>query len=101
MLLYRIRGPLFFCTIEKAFDRYNFTHDLIDKFVVDISDVPLIDMTGLVAMKSMFASIANEKRSVIVICNVPDVTDKLKKKISGHRVDKYVKFYSSLDEVLG
>lgn len=99
-LLYRIRGPLFFGTIEKAFDRYQFTHDMVDTFIVDITDVPFIDMTGLVAMKSMFISIAHEKRTVKVICNTPDVQQKLERKISDHHINRYVTFYPTLEEAL-
>ncbi len=99
-LLYRIRGPLFFGTIEKAFDRYRFTHDYIDNFIVDITDVPFIDMTGLVAMKSMLVSIAHEKRKVHIICNIPAVADKIRRKISEHKVSEFVRFHDRLDEVL-
>lgn len=98
-LVYRIRGPLFFGTVEKAFDRYNFTHDYINKFILDIRDVPFIDMTGLVAMKSMLNSIAHEKRTVHIVCNTPAVVDKIRKKIHGHPMMLYVKFYSSLEEM--
>lgn len=97
-LLYRISGPLFFGTIEKAFDRYNFTHDYIDNFIVDITAVPFIDMTGLVAMKSMLVSIANEKRKIHIVCNTPKVSDRIKHKIRDHEVEKYVRFYGSLKE---
>lgn len=99
-MLYRIRGPLFFGTIEKAFDRYNFTHDHVNRFILDITDVPLIDMTGLVAMKSMLASIAKEDREVHIISNSPDVVKKIKKKINDHRICKYVHFYGSVEESL-
>lgn len=96
-LLYRIRGPLFFGTIEKAFDRYRFTHDYINRFILDIRDVPFIDMTGLVAMKSMLASLAHEQRQVFILCDTPEVQEKIEKKISGHQVRPYVHFYPNLE----
>jgi SulP family sulfate permease len=99
-MLYRIRGPLFFGTIEKAFDRYRFTHDFIRCFILDIRDVPFIDMTGLVAMKSMLISVASDEREVRIICNTPEVKDKLTRKIKGHAVEKYVKFYGAVEEAL-
>lgn len=99
-MLYRISGPLFFGTIEKAFDRYNFTHDYIDNFIVDITDVPFIDITGLVAIKSMLTSIAHEKRTVHIVCNTTRITDRIKKKIKGHKVDKYVHFYQNVDDAI-
>lgn len=98
-MLYRIRGPLFFGTVEKAFDRYQFSHNYITRLILDIRDVPFIDMTGLVAIKSLLSSIAHEGRQVHIICNTPDVLDKIKKKIRNHHIEKYVHFHTSLDEV--
>lgn len=99
-MVYHIRGPLFFGTIEKAFDRYQFTHDYIDNFIVDMEDVPFIDMTGLVALKSMLASVAHEKRTVRIVCNTPAVADRIRRKISDHAVREYVHFHATLDEAL-
>jgi SulP family sulfate permease len=98
-MIYRITGPLFFGTIEKAFDRYEFTHDYVSNFILDISTVPFIDMTGLVALKSMFTSIASEKRQVHVICHIAEVRDKIKQKIKGHGITKYIHFHDSLSQL--
>lgn len=100
VLVYRIRGPLFFGTIEKAFDRYNFIHDHIKNFIVDISDVPFVDMTGLVAIKSMLTSIANEERAVHIVCKTPAITRKIRQKISDHNVKKYVHFHQKLENAI-
>jgi SulP family sulfate permease len=99
-LVYRISGPLFFGTIEKAFDRYEFTHDYITDFILDISSVPFIDMTGLVALQSMFKSIANEKRTIHVICRTPAVLEKIQQKIKGEQVREYVQFHESFDRCI-
>lgn len=99
-MLYRIRGPLFFGTIEKAFDRYQFTHDFINRLILDIRDVPFIDMTGLVAMKSLLTSIAHEDRQVYVICNTPEVLDKIQKKIGNHDVRNHVHFHTDMAEII-
>lgn len=99
-MLYRIHGPLFFGTIEKAFDRYQFTHDFINRLILDIRDVPFIDMSGLVAMKSLLTSIAHEDRQVHVICNMPEVLDKIQKKIDNHDVRNHVHFHADLEAIL-
>ncbi len=99
-MLYRVHGPLFFGTIEKAFDRYQFTHDFTKQLILDIRDVPFIDMTGLVALKSMLASIAHEDRQVHIICNMPEVQDKIQKKIGDHHVREYVHFHATPEEAL-
>lgn len=82
VMVYRIDGPLFFGTVEKAYDRYQFVHDHIHTLVIDMEHVPLIDMTGLVAMKSMLNTIAREGR-VIILCGKKEITDKIMQKISG------------------
>jgi len=100
-MLYRIRGPLFFGTIERAFDRYQFTHDFMDYLLLDIRDVPFIDMTGLVALKSMLGAIAHEKRAVAIICASPAVKEKIRRKIRGHEMEQYITFQDSPEAALG
>lgn len=100
VMIYRIRGPLFFGTVEKAFDRYNFAHDYISELIIDISDVPFIDMTGLVAMKSMLTSIAHEARGVHIVCKKETVTRRIQKKIHDHAVTQYVHFYKTLQAAI-
>lgn len=99
-MLYRIHGPLFFGTMEKTFDRYQFTHDFVKQLIIDIRDVPFIDMSGLVALKSMLASIAHENRQVHIICNAPEIQDKIEKKISNHQIREHVHFHKDITEVL-
>lgn len=82
VMLYRIDGPLFFGTVEKAYDRYQFIHDHVRTLIIDMERVPLIDMTGLVAMKSMLTSIARENREVI-LCGREEVTGRVMQKIAG------------------
>lgn len=100
VMLYRIRGPLFFGTVEKVFDRYRFTHDFVNRLILDIRDVPFIDMTGLVAMKSLLASIAHERRQVHIVCTSPEVTGKIRKKISDHHVHPFVHFHTDMESTL-
>jgi SulP family sulfate permease len=99
VMIYRIDGPLFFGTVEKAYDSYNFTHDHIRTLIIDLRNVPLIDMTGLVAMKSMLASITREGRQV-VLCGRKDVTDSILYKMSDHPARKYIKTVVSINEAL-
>ena len=100
VMIYRIRGPLFFGTIEKAFDRYNFAHDYINQLIIDISDVPFIDMTGLVALKSMLISIAHESRQVRIVCKTEAVSQKIQQKIHDHAVKSHVHFYKTVDSAI-
>jgi SulP family sulfate permease len=100
MMVYKIRGPLFFGSVERAFDNYNFVHDYINKFVLDISHVPFVDITGLVAIKSMLGSIASEKRMVYIVCDNNDICDKIKKKMDGDSKSGFIRF-CGVDEFKG
>lgn len=99
-MIYRIRGPLFFGTVEHAFDRYNFAHDYINEWIIDLSEVPFVDMTGLVAMQSMLVSIAHETRQVRIVCKTEPISYKIRQKIHDHAIRKYVHFYESVDEAI-
>ncbi|MCB9336256.1 MAG: STAS domain-containing protein [Flavobacteriales bacterium] len=99
-IYYKIRGPLFFGVVEKAFDRQNIRPDNIKQLVLDITDIPFIDMTGLVAIKSFLAVVATQDHKVYVICNVKSVTDKIKLKISGTKSQEFVEFYHHVNDVL-
>lgn len=99
-MLYCIQGPIFFGTVERVFGRYQFTHDFVDHLVLDMREVPFIDMTGLVALESMLASIAHEERKVSLICNKPYIIDKIRRKIVDHEVARYVSFYDQFDEAV-
>lgn len=99
VMVYRINGPLFFGTVEKAFDRYRFVHDHVDTLVIDMENVPLIDMTGLVAMKSMLTGIAREGREVI-LCGKKDVTHRILKKISDQPIRLHIKTVTTVEEAV-
>lgn len=98
--VYRIRGPIFFATIEKAFDRYNFAHDYIKRVIIDMTQVPFIDMTGLVALKSMLATIAHEKRSVHIVCDDADIAEKIRFKLDNHMINRYVYIRPTMEAAL-
>lgn len=99
VMIYHLRGPLFFANVEKAFDRYNFLHDYCHTLVIDMEQVSFIDMSGLVALKSMVAAIANEKRQVI-LCGAPDITSKIRKKIEDSGKSQFVTFAEKVDQAL-
>lgn len=99
VMIYRIDGPLFFGTVEKTFDRYRFVHDHIDTLLIDMEHVPLIDMTGLVAMKTMLTGIAREGRRII-LCGKRDITDRILHKISESAVRHQVEVVPTLAEAV-
>ena len=80
VMVYHIDGSIFFATIEKAFDRMGFVHDGVRTLIIDMEKVPLIDMSGLVAMKGLILDLEAQHRKVI-LCGRQDVTGPILKKL--------------------
>ena len=80
VMVYHINGSLFFGTVETALERTGFILDHIKMLIIDMEDVPLIDMTGLVAMKTLILDYQNKSR-MIVLCGRREVTDMILKKL--------------------
>jgi SulP family sulfate permease len=99
-MLYRLRGPLFFATVERAFDRYQFAHDYTRCLLLDLRDVPFIDMTGLVALKSMLAMVAKDGRSICIICTSEEMTQRIARKIEDHPMRAHIRFYTAISDAV-
>ncbi len=95
VMLYRIHGPLFFGTVEKCYDLYQFVHDEVRTLIIDMEQVPFIDMSGLVAMKNMLAAIAHENRQVI-LCGKSEVMEPILQKISDYPVRRHIRVADSV-----
>lgn len=52
IVLYDIEGPLFFGVAEKAMHAMAAIHSKVRVVILDLEDVPTLDMTGLVALES-------------------------------------------------
>jgi SulP family sulfate permease len=82
VMVYSIRGPLFFATVERAINRNHFLHPPINTLILDLEDVPLVDMTGLVALKQLLISDAMAGKRII-LCASADVLARLMLKLEG------------------
>lgn len=91
-LYYRIRGPLFFGTAEKAFDQSLFAPEHIHTLILDLSAVPFIDMTGMVALKSLLGTVATPHRRVRITGAKQEVRESIRKKMTGHPAWEFVAF---------
>ena len=80
VMVYHISGLLFFGTAEKALSRSGLLQYDIRTLIIDIENVPFIDMTGLVAMKTLILDLQGNERSII-ICGNRTVTDKILQKL--------------------
>ncbi len=81
VMVFHISGPLFFATVERVLDRTSFLRRRIDTLILDMEHVPLIDMTGLVAVKNLLLSDALSGKRVI-LCAAPDILDKIRQKMA-------------------
>lgn len=76
VMIYHINGSLFFGTVENVFSRTSFILGNIKTLIIDMEKVPFIDMTGLVAMKSLMLDMQAQKRKII-LCGSKEITDKI------------------------
>lgn len=98
-LVYRIDGPLFFGTIGKTLESSIATlPDPERKIVVDLTHVPMIDMTGMMAMTVFLNSLVRGGRPV-VICGKAHVTDKVLLKLRGSGAEGHVHAVRRLKDV--
>lgn len=99
VMVYSIRGPLFFSTAEKVMEEAHFLLDHVKVLVIDLTDVSFIDMSGLVAVQSLIETVARDNRR-IVIAGQDKVVGKLHKKLEGSKVGSKVDYVGHLTDVL-
>jgi SulP family sulfate permease len=69
VLVYNIDGPLFFGSAQKAYNRSESLNDKIKTVIINMEHVPYIDMSGLMAIRSVVGSILKEKKQTILVGN--------------------------------
>ncbi|MGD8577644.1 MAG: C4-dicarboxylic acid transporter DauA, partial [Thiohalophilus sp.] len=62
--VYDINGALFFGAAEKAISALHHANSNVEIVVLDMSDVPMIDMTGIVALESLLNNLHQQKIAV-------------------------------------
>lgn len=98
VLVYRIDGPLFFGTIGKTLESSLAAPQTTErKIVVDLTHVPMIDMTGMMAMTVFLSSLAADGRD-ITVCGKTHVTDKILLKLRGSPAEGRVHIVHRLKE---
>lgn len=76
---YSIRGPLFFGAAEKALSALRLFNPEVKVVIVDISGVPMLDMTALAALENMLLGYRQQGITLIIVgCNA-NVRLKLRK----------------------
>jgi SulP family sulfate permease len=65
-VVYEIAGPLFFGAAQKAIHALQFVGDHSKVVVLDLRSVPVLDVTGLVALESALSKLQSRKTLVIL-----------------------------------
>ena len=65
-VVYEIAGPLFFGAAQKAIHALQFVGDHSKVVVLDVHSVPVLDVTGLVALESAISKLRSRKALVIL-----------------------------------
>lgn len=73
---YEVAGPLFFGAAQRAFGVLAAT-DAASVVIVSMTHVPTVDATGLVALESLVAKLARQRRKLILVGLQPAVTELL------------------------
>jgi SulP family sulfate permease len=75
--VYDINGALFFGAAEKAISALHHANSNVEIVVLDMSDVPMIDMTGIVALESLLNNLHQQKIAVLIVNLLPRMREKL------------------------
>ena len=97
-LLFRIDGPLFFGTAEKAFDRAKtLTHEA-HTVLIDMDAVPVIDLTGLQLLEELLQHITNDGR-IIHLSAPHDTASRIRRKLPA-TLRENIRFHASVRTAL-
>lgn len=77
--VYDINGPLFFGAAEKAVTTLQQVNRKVSVVILDMSDVPMMDMTGIVALDSLLRSLQRREVAVVIANLQPRIQQKLGK----------------------
>jgi len=66
VLLYEIIGPMFFGAAQKAIDALETTQSQAKTIVIDLDQVPVMDVTGLVALETAIQGVLSQGRKAVV-----------------------------------
>ena len=77
--IYDINGPMFFGAAQRALKNILNLRQDIRAVILDMSDVPMMDMTGIVALTSIIDNLAKKRIYLVINGLKPQIVDKLHK----------------------
>ncbi len=75
--VYDVNGPLFFGATEKALAALDRINSSVSVVILDMRDVPMIDMTGIVALESLLNNLRRKQVMVLIANLQPRMEQKL------------------------
>lgn len=81
VMVYHINGALFFANANNIADISDLIMEHIKLIIIDMEPVPMIDMTGIVAIENMIYDLHSKDKDII-ICGKEEITQKIWKNIS-------------------
>jgi len=75
--VYDVNGPLFFGAAEKALSVLHRLNSSVSVVILDMRDVPMMDITGIVALESLLENLQHKKVKVIIANLQPRIEQKL------------------------
>lgn len=94
---YGIRGPLFFGAAEKALDVLRRFDPGVRVVVVDMSAVPMLDMTALAALENILKDYRKQGIGLILVATAPRVRLKLRR-AGIHREQRQLAYVQTLEQ---
>ncbi len=79
VMIYDINGPMFFGAAQNALKTLLTIRKEIRVVILDMSDVPMIDMTAMVALQSIIKNLAHQGIALVICGMSADVKVKLKR----------------------
>jgi len=92
-MIYHINGSVFFGNVETILEQIEFMPPHIHKLVFDLTEVPFIDMTGMITLKRILTDLCAHKKDVI-LCAPKTILDQIKKKM--HSSNLNIQFENNL-----
>jgi len=94
---YGIRGPLFFGAAEKALDVLRRFDPGVRVVIVDMSAVPMLDMTALAALENILKDYRKHGIGLILVATAPRVRLKLRR-AGIHREQRQLAYVQTLEQ---
>ncbi|MCB1212769.1 MAG: STAS domain-containing protein [Chlamydiia bacterium] len=78
--VYHINGSIFFGNVEEILEQIEYLDPNIHQFVIDLTGVPFVDITGMVSLKRTFTTLSLHNKRIIV-CAKRAILEQMKNKL--------------------